>query len=156
MKIAAPLLIPNRNTVMRKNIWFPSPTAAIALSPTMPIMTVSTKETDETRKFWSMMGTERRSNLLRNCFLVSSSVVNGADFMTVLYHVFPVSASVHLELVQTGWRQVLTSLHDREPLSRELCSPVYGSAAGPAAGAALSLSVHGSEQSSSQVLDRDR
>jgi hypothetical protein len=55
-KMAEPLQTPKNNTLIRKNIWFPSATAAMEDSPSCPIIRVSTKERELVSRLWKTTG----------------------------------------------------------------------------------------------------
>ena len=55
-KIDAPEQTPKYSRLMRKNIWFAKATAAIEASPSCPIITVSTKESELFNKPWKTTG----------------------------------------------------------------------------------------------------
>ena len=56
LKMAAPLLIPNKSSPSRKKIWFARPTAAMGVSPNCPIMMTSTMFKDDMMNCWMMIG----------------------------------------------------------------------------------------------------
>ena len=48
--------MPKKNSEIRKYTWLAIPTAAICSWPIWPIINVSTNESDEEMRFWSIIG----------------------------------------------------------------------------------------------------